>query len=41
MIEERVESGGLIFISFCEVSELRNMEKVISKRDDFIMDALF
>ena len=36
-----MEPAGLIFICFCEVLGLRGMEKVVSKRDDFKVDALF
>ena len=35
-----MEPRGLLFISFSEVLGFINMDNVISKRDDFIVDAL-
>ena len=40
-LEEQVEPAGLILIGFFEVLGLRGMEKVVGKRDDFVMGALF
>ena len=40
-LEEWVEPAGLILIFFSEVLKLRGMKKVVSKRDDFVVDALF
>ena len=36
-----MEPAGLILIMFSEVFGLRGMKKVVSKRDDFVVDALF
>ena len=35
------EAGRFNIYKFCEVFVWRCMEKVVGKRDDFVMDALF
>ena len=41
MIERTSGASRLIIDKFSEVLGLRGMKKVVGKRDDFVMDALF
>ena len=41
MIERTSGASRFYIYKFFEILRLRGMEKVVGKRDDFVMDALF